>query len=54
MTDEQRKLVERYIEKEDIEFPDMTPTKSELENPVPLLKELPMRQASVPKAVSWN
>lgn len=54
MTEEQKKLIDQYIEKEEIEIPDMTPTKKELENPVPVLKELPMKQEAIPKAVSWE
>ena len=54
MTEEQKKLIDQYIEKEEIEIPDMAPTKKELENPVPVLKELPMKQEAIPKAVSWE
>ena len=54
MTEEQKNLSDQYSEKEEIEIPDLTPTKKELENPVPVLKELPMKQEAIPKAVSWE
>ena len=54
MTEEQKKLIDQYMEKDESEYPDMSPTMEELENPVPVLKALPIKQDPVPKAVSWN
>ena len=54
MTETQKKMIDTYIEKDEMDTPDMAPTKEDLENPIPLLKEIPLKKNSVPKAVSWS
>ena len=54
MTETQKKMIDTYIEKDEMGTPDMAPTKEDLENPIPLLKEIPLKKNSVPKAVSWS
>ena len=54
MTDEQKRLIMKYLEKEELEYPDMAPTQKDLKNPVTTLKEIPLKQELIPKAVSWD
>lgn len=54
MTDKDKMILEQYVSEDAFDIPDMAPTSADLKNPIPILKEIPMKAKPVLKAESWD